>query len=234
MWRGLWHVGSHTLHTTILKQHLGCTFDSKVLSYQSDNLELIKRQQNHLSYTYPYPNTTLTAEFDLTKMIHMLHKDHKLPPEFCHVKVHQGCHKAYANLDLCAQLNFDANQLATAYYDHPEAYFDKQVLPLSSWPAQLSIAGVDVTINYKTILVQASTEPRYLEHLQNHFSWEDTVIKTLAWKSLSIALRQIHQACLCTKICAMISFPLHGSFTGGNNKAMTPAAYVGRKKPPTI
>ena len=56
-----------SLFTTLLKQHLGCTFDSTVLSFQLDNLELIKRQQEHLSYTHPYPNTTLTAEFDLTK-----------------------------------------------------------------------------------------------------------------------------------------------------------------------
>ena len=27
------------------------------------------------------------------------------------------------------------------------------------------------------------------------------VVKSIAWKSLSIALRQIHQACLCIKIC---------------------------------
>ena len=87
-----------TLFTTILKQHLGCTFDSTVLSYQSDNLELIKRQQNHLSYTYPYPNTTLTAEFDLTKMIHTLHRDLTLPSKLCHVKGHQDCHKAYPTL----------------------------------------------------------------------------------------------------------------------------------------
>ena len=156
-----------TRFTTILKHHLECTFDSTVLSYQSDNLELIKRQQNHLSYTYPYPNTMLTAEFDLTKMIHMLHRDHALLSEFCHAKGHQDRHKAYASLDLCAQLNVDANQLATAYYDHPVAYFDERVLSLPSCPAQLSIAGVDVTNNYKTLLVQASTKPRYLEHLQN-------------------------------------------------------------------
>ena len=56
----------------LIKQHLGYTLDSTVLSYQSDNLELIKQQQNHLSYTYSYPNAMLTTEFDLTKMIHML------------------------------------------------------------------------------------------------------------------------------------------------------------------
>ena len=81
------------------------------------------------------------------------------------MKGHQDRHKAYADLDLCAQLNVDANHLATAYYDHPEAYFGNQVLPIPSCPAQLS--GVDVTSNYKFLLIRASTEPCYLEHLQN-------------------------------------------------------------------
>ena len=78
-----------TLFTTIIQQHLGFTFVSTILSYQSDNMELIKRQQDHQFYTYPYPNTTLNAEFDLTGMIHVIHKDHKLPSEIHHVKGYQ-------------------------------------------------------------------------------------------------------------------------------------------------
>ena len=116
-------------------------------------MELIKRQQDHQSYTFPCPNTTLTAEFDLTKVIHVPNKDHTLRSEFHHVKGNQDGHKTYADLDLCAQLNVDANHLATAYYDHPEAYFNEQVLPIPSCPAQFSIAGVDVTSNYKNMLV---------------------------------------------------------------------------------
>ena len=95
----------------------------------------------------------LTAEFDLTEMIHVLHQDHKLQFNFCHVEGHQDQHKAYADLDLCAQLNVEADQLAAAYYDHPDAHFDNRVLPIPSCPAQISITGVDVTSNYKTLLV---------------------------------------------------------------------------------
>ena len=100
-------------------------------------------------------------------MIHVLHKDHKLLLEFHHVKGHQDHHKAYTDLDLCAQLNADADHLATAYYNHPEAYFDKWMLPIPLCLAQLSIAGVDVTSNDKNLLIQASTEPRYLENIFN-------------------------------------------------------------------
>ena len=78
-----------TLFTTIIQKHLRCTFDSMILSYKSDNMELINRKQDHQFYTYPYPNTTLTAEFDLTEMIRVLHTEHKLPSRFHHVKGHQ-------------------------------------------------------------------------------------------------------------------------------------------------
>ena len=39
------------LFATILKQHLGCTFDSKILSYHSDNMELIKGQHRIINPT---------------------------------------------------------------------------------------------------------------------------------------------------------------------------------------
>ena len=35
--------------------------------YVSDNLELINRNKEHLNYINPYPNNTLSAEFDITK-----------------------------------------------------------------------------------------------------------------------------------------------------------------------
>ena len=66
----------------------------------------------------------MTAEFDLTKMIHVLHREHGLPSNFCHVKGHQDRDKAYSALDLNAQLNVEADRLADAFYNHPEANFD--------------------------------------------------------------------------------------------------------------
>ena len=86
-------------------------------------------------------------------MIHMLHCDHELPSSFCHVKGHQDRDKAYKDLDLSAQLNVEADRLAAAYYDHPAAQFNDQVLPIPLCPAQLSIAGVDVTSKYTTLLL---------------------------------------------------------------------------------
>ena len=143
----------------------------------------------------------MTAEFDLTKMIHVLHCEHDLSSNFCHVKGHQDRDKAYSDLNLNAQLNVEADRLAAAFYDHQEANFNARVLPIPSCPAQLVIAGIDVTSNDRMLLIRAFTEPRYLDYLQRCFDWDDTVVDTIAWKALSISLRRIERACLCTKIC---------------------------------
>ena len=84
----------------------------------ADNLELITRLDDHRCYTKPYPNTTLGAEFDLTKQIHLLHTEHQLPSTFRHVKGHQDRTTEYSKLDLPAQLNCDADKLAGRYYHH--------------------------------------------------------------------------------------------------------------------
>ena len=39
--------------------------------YVSDNLELIKRNKEHLNYKNPYPNDTFSAEFDITEQIYL-------------------------------------------------------------------------------------------------------------------------------------------------------------------
>ena len=43
--------------------------ESVDITFVSENLELIKRSINHLDYTNPYPNTSLTSEYDLTEQI---------------------------------------------------------------------------------------------------------------------------------------------------------------------
>ena len=44
------------------------------IKYISDNLELINRSKEHLNYNNPYPNNTLSAEFDILEQIYMTKK----------------------------------------------------------------------------------------------------------------------------------------------------------------
>ena len=57
--------------------------------YVSDNLELIKRNKEHLNYTDPYPNNTLAAEFDITEQIYLRNESYNIEAPFQHVYGHQ-------------------------------------------------------------------------------------------------------------------------------------------------
>ena len=55
----------------------------------SDNLELINRSKEHLNYTSPYPNNTLSAEYDITEQIYLTNKTFEIDATFQHVYGHQ-------------------------------------------------------------------------------------------------------------------------------------------------
>ena len=62
---------------------------SVTVTFVSDNLELIRRQQAHQKYSFPYANEIMRAEFDLTEQIFLTHKTYNIRPTFLHVKGHQ-------------------------------------------------------------------------------------------------------------------------------------------------
>ena len=58
---------SVSLFFALVKIYFG--LESVEVKFVSNNLDLINRGNAHLAYDYPYPNTTLTSEYDLTKQI---------------------------------------------------------------------------------------------------------------------------------------------------------------------
>ena len=46
--------------------------------YVSDNLELIKRNKEHLIYKNPYPNDTLSAEFVIKEQIYLTNQTYQI------------------------------------------------------------------------------------------------------------------------------------------------------------
>ena len=85
---------------------------------------------------------------------------------FKHVKEHQDAFATYNELDLPAQLNIDADQLARDFYKHSAAVFYDHINILSSCPAMLTINNFDITSQHKKQLVQAYTKPRCMASKQ--------------------------------------------------------------------
>ena len=108
------------------------------VKFVSDNFELINRGNAHLSYDYPYPNTTLKSEFDLTGQIYQTHQAYNIKATFHHVKGHQDKTTKFDKLPLLAQLNIKADALAGQYQQQHGCYLPS-VAMLPSCPAVLNI-----------------------------------------------------------------------------------------------
>ncbi|OEU15138.1 hypothetical protein FRACYDRAFT_239817 [Fragilariopsis cylindrus CCMP1102] len=166
----------------------------------SDNAELIRRCKAHKHYNEPYPNETLTSEFDVSEQIYITQKENSIKAHFKWVKGHQDNNMKYDDLPLEAQLNVDADELAGEYQEE-QGQFLPIIHILPSCPAMLSIEGISVTSNYRKQLIRAYVEPKYIEYLQNKFGWSNDTITGIAWKCLKLATRRINRDVLLTKIC---------------------------------
>ena len=82
----------------------------------ADNDGLIRKEIDHLGYTHPYPNITLEPEFDLVEEIYATHQRYHITASFKHVKGHQDKSKDLSSLPLPAQLNVEADSLASSFY----------------------------------------------------------------------------------------------------------------------
>lgn len=89
--------------------------------YVSDNLELIKRNKEHLNYKNPYPNDTLSLEFDITEQIYLTNQTYQINASFQHVYGHQDT-RSRGKMSTKAKLNVEADRLAGLYQDELGAY----------------------------------------------------------------------------------------------------------------
>jgi hypothetical protein len=109
-----------------------------------ENLGLVIKVNKLLSSRLANTQAALHSEFDVLATIHVLLKDFPLPPEIQHVKGHQDDHKAYKDLPLPAQLNCDADVLATKEWaNFPTTCTHVPLLPPAK--VQLTIGSTTIT-----------------------------------------------------------------------------------------
>ena len=145
----------------------------------SDNAELIRRCKAHKHYHEPYPNETLTSEFDISEQIYITQQENNIRARFKWVKGHQDNNTRYEDLPLEAQLNIDADELA-GEYQNEQGKFLPIIHTLPSCSAMLSIGGISVTSNYRKQLIRGYVEPAYIEYLQYKFGWSNETITGIA------------------------------------------------------
>ena len=120
---------SISIFIALMAKRRNCT-DIKI-AYISDNLELINRSKEHLDYISPYPNNTLSAEYDITKQIYLTNKTYT---------------KDILKMCIEAKLNVEVDRLVGNYLDKLGAYNPITHMYPSSTTV-LEINGMTITSN---------------------------------------------------------------------------------------
>jgi exonuclease III len=144
-------------------------------------LDTISYEQSQCTYS---PNHTLSPDWDVINEIlaHLPAVHHTLH----YVPSHQDKNISFPNLSLAAQLNVEADRLATTYLlgasPHPV------VTPLQNCPSYFLLNGVTITGHYKRAIRFAASGDALSTHLCNKYEWSDETFLQVDWSSHSKAI----------------------------------------------
>ena len=157
-----------------------------------DSKVLIRRIEQAISTTYDNPSATLKAEADVTREIGVTIQQFPHKPKYTWVKGHQDEHKPYDKLEYAAQINCDADALASSYYQQMQRPITREP-PLLSTPARLLIADLSTTSKYKSKIRRAYTIPALRAYVCHRFCWEDNILDHISWDVFTQIIKHFYQ-----------------------------------------
>jgi hypothetical protein len=108
------------------------------------------------------------------------------------VKGHQDAVQTHAQLSLPAQLNCEADKLATEFASCHTCH-SSTVIPLPRTPAALQVNNNSVTGHIKFRVREAVSTPILHQYLCQRFEWNDEVIDMIDWKMYRHILPKYHK-----------------------------------------
>ena len=107
-------------------------------------------------------------EETITEQIYLIHKAYKTKSSFHHSKENQDSSINCGKLYLLTQLKVQSGKLAGKFHIFEDLEYHHSVNMMISFPATLSIQGMDVTSKYWH-QIWAYVEPIYEGHMQTKF-----------------------------------------------------------------
>jgi hypothetical protein len=133
-----------------------------------------------------YPSSALLSEWDVLSVIMEFIPHLPLPPAVQHVKGHQDQEPPVTSLSLQAQLNYEADALATeALAAIPSPIPMIPVFP--SAVCQLDIADNTVSRKVPASLRYSTVEPAMTEYLWDRNDWDSKTFESVSWPAFSAA-----------------------------------------------
>jgi hypothetical protein len=136
------------------------------------------------SFRLASESAALHSEFDVLATIHSLIKGLSHPPVIAHVKGHQDNAIPYHKLPLPAQLNCDADLLATRELEE-YAMTCEHVPLLPTTKVQLSLGGRTVIRNLPATIRRQHGLRLLKPYLRQRFCWRKDTIESVHWDAFS-------------------------------------------------
>ena len=176
-----------TLFLLRLFQYCGRSLPStEAFEFYCDNQGLLKKLEYFRSHTNAIQAACMHSEWDIVSTLHRLQLQFPILPSLTHVKGHQDTIYHNHNLALPAQMNVEADLLATLALQHWGS--PKSVVPFDPLSyVMLSIKGRAVTRNLESaIRLQQHINP-IRKYYRKRFQWDSTTLDDIDWDLFSTA-----------------------------------------------
>jgi hypothetical protein len=153
-----------------------------------DNEGLIKKSKKLLSFRLAATASALHSEYNVLATIKSLITGLATPPTITHVHGHQDDDTDYADLPLPAQLNCDADVLATEELaERPTTCTLVPLMPAAK--VQFSIGGRTVTWKLPATVRRQYRLRLLKRYMKERFCWNNDTTESVAWDTFSNAFR---------------------------------------------
>jgi hypothetical protein len=161
-------------------------FRYSILEVYSDNQGLVDTITKMMEWSTLYPSNALASEWDIFSVI--LAQILQLPvhPSVQHVKGHQDKEAPVATLALPAQLNCEADTLATAALIVIAAPIPQSLVFLSA-VCQLDVSDATVSRKVQVALRYSAMAPAMSKYLKDRNDWDDATYASVCWPAFSSA-----------------------------------------------
>ena len=176
-----------TLFLLRLFQYCDCQLPkNEAFEFYCDNQGLLKKLEYLRSHDNAIYASCMHSEWDIVSTLHLLHNKFHILPSLTHVKGHQDSKRHSSHLELPAQMNVEADMLATLALQNWGS--PKSIVPFDPLSVvMLSIKGRAVTRNLEsTIRLQQHIPPLRLYYRQR-FQWDSITFDDIDWDVYSMA-----------------------------------------------
>ena len=161
---------------------------AKTMRFHVDNTAVVRGAE---AQTHRGPRSTLAPEWDLMKKIHALKQQIPIRTVTIWVKSHQDDNVPVESLSFAAQLNCQADSLATTQYTCTQCSKSHHFHPPPEAEAYVVLSGQVVTAHLQKKVLATCRKTDLRQTILKQTNWDPTWFDWIDWSALGRSLRQV-------------------------------------------